>query len=227
MSILHHFPLDPFSRRVRLMLGELQLPVELIEERPGPARPELLALNPSGSVPVLFEESGIALCGAYAITEYLEETHRDVPSLIGRSQAERAETRRLVAWFDEKFHAEVSAPILGEKVIGRFLPPELGGGAPDMAHVRAGITNLRQHLAFVSDLVEARNWLAGDDLSLADLAAAAHVSCIDFLGDVPWAEFPLVRGWYQRIKSRPSFRPLLADHVRGMSAPAQYADLDF
>lgn len=227
MAILHHHPLDPFSRRIRLMLGEMALAAELIEERPGPARAELLALNPSGSVPVLFDDNGFVLCGAYAITEYLQEMHGASKSLIGTSPAERAETRRLVSWFDEKFNAEVTQPIVGEKVIGRFLPAELGGGAPDMSRVRAGISNLRAHLHVIASLTDARNWLAGPTLTAADLAAAAHLSCIDYLGDVPWHESPGAKAWYQRIKSRPSFRPLLSDNVRGMSPPGHYADLDF
>ncbi|MDP4824011.1 MAG: glutathione S-transferase family protein [Aestuariivirgaceae bacterium] len=227
MAILHHHPLDPFSRRVRLSLGELGLVPDLIEEKPGPARPELLELNPAGTVPVLFDDDGTTLCGAYAITEYLDELYGASRSLLGVDAASRAETRRLVSWFDEKFNSEVTLPIVGEKAIGRFLPAEFGGGSPDMGRVRAGIASLRAHLHVIGELTDARNWLAGDDLSAADLAAAAHLSCIDFLGDVPWHESPRAKEWYQRIKSRPSFRPLLSDHVRGILPPAAYADLDF
>ena len=133
MAILHHYTLDPFSRRIRLALAELGLSADLIEEKPGPARPELLALNPSGSVPVLFEDDGAVLCGAYAITEYLDEVHGGARALLGSTVETRAEVRRLVSWFDEKFHHDVTLAIVGEKVIGRFLPPELcsfdGAGA--------------------------------------------------------------------------------------------------
>ncbi len=227
MAILHHYPLDPFSRRARLALAELGLSVDLIEEKPGPARPEFLALNPSGNVPVLFEDDGNVICGAYAIGEYLDEIHGATRSLIGRDIHTRAETRRLISWFDEKFNHDVTLPIVGEKIISRFLPPELGGGSPDMARVRAGIASLRGHLQVIAELMEARNWLAGDELTAADLAAAAHLSCVDYLGDVPWHEAAGAKAWYQRIKSRPSFRPLLADMVRGIAPPAAYADLDF
>ena len=71
------------------------------------------------------------------------------------------------------------------------------------------------------------NWLAGDDFSLADIAAAAHISCVDYLGDVPWSDYPGAHDWYARVKSRPSFRPLLADHIPGLPPPKHYADLDF
>ncbi len=76
-------------------------------------------------------------------------------------------------------------------------------------------------------LADHRSWLAGEELSIADLSAAAHLSVIDYLGDIPWTDFPVAKLWYQRIKSRPSFRPLLGDTLRGMPASASYADLDF
>jgi glutathione S-transferase len=96
-----------------------------------------------------------------------------------------------------------------------------------MTRVRAALGRLRGHLDYLGSLAEHRWWLAGDAMSLADLAAAAHVSAVDFTGDIPWTEYPAAKAWYQRIKSRPSFRPLLADMVRGMVPPAHYADLDF
>lgn len=227
MAILHHHPLDTASRRIRLMLAELGVSFELIEEKPGPARAEFLSLNPTGQVPVLVSDEGVILCGAYPITEYLEETQSEPESLMGADVHTRAEVRRLVSWFDEKFAIEVTQPIVGEKAIKRFLSPEFGGGGPDMARVRAGKANLRVHLDIIGELAERRNWLAGPELSIADLAAAAHLSALDYIGEVPWSENPAAKSWYQRIKSRPCFRSLLADHVRGISPSSHYADLDF
>ena len=132
-----------------------------------------------------------------------------------------------MGWFDTKFYAEVSEPIITEKIIRRFMTRETGGGAPDMARVRYGLSRLRDHLDYIGSLADHRSWLAGEDLSIADLAAAAHLSVIDYLGDIPWTDFPVAKSWYQRIKSRPSFRPLLGDAVRGMSPLADYANLDF
>ena len=86
---------------------------------------------------------------------------------------------------------------------------------------------LRDHLDYIGHLADHHTWLAGDQLSLADLAAAAHISAVDYFGDIPWADYPVAKSWYQRMKSRPSFRPLLADTVRGMAPAAHYADLDF
>lgn len=227
MPKLHHFSLDPHGRRLRLSLAEYGVDVRLTEEKPWAPSAQLNALNPAGLSPVFIEDSGIAICGPEAITEYLEETlGQDKPLIPGNAIA-RAEVRRLNNWFDVKFYTEVTEPVLTEKVIRRFVAGPTGSSAPQMARVRQGLQILKSHLDYISALAEERSWLAGDDLSLADLAAAAHISAIDYLGDVPWAEHPVAQIWYQRIKSRPSFRVLLGDTVAGVAPSAHYADLDF
>ena len=227
MASLIHFSLDPFSRRVRLALAEYGADVAMIEEEPWAPSADIFSLNPAGTLPIYVENSTTVICGIEAIGEYLEETRKARASLIPGNAFERAEVRRLTGWFDTKFYAEVSEPALTEKIMRRFMGRETGGGAPDMGRVRHAMTRLRPHLVYISQLANDRAWLAGSNLSLADLTAAAHLSVIDYLGDVPWAEYPVAKTWYQRIKSRPSFRPLLADTVRGIAPPAAYADLDF
>lgn len=227
MPTLIHFALDPFSRRMRLALAEYGVPVELIDETPWDPSPDIFEINPAGTVPVYLEDSSSPISGAEAIGEYLEETKGSKVSLIPGDALERAEVRRLVGWFDTKFYAEVSEPVLTEKVIRRFLPREAGGGGMDTGRVRQAMVRLRNHLDYVAHLADNRPWLAGDHLSLADLAAAAHISAVDYFGDIPWADYPAAKSWFQRVKSRPSFRPLLADTVRGMAPASHYADLDF
>jgi glutathione S-transferase len=229
MAELFHFPLCPFSRRIRLALGEIGYEVQFREERPWDRRHDFLMINPAGTVPTLVEGSGRIVAGVLAIGEYLDElaAAKGARRLIPGSLYDRAEVRRLIEWFDIKFHAEVTWPIVHEKIDKRFMPLEMGGGGPNMDAVRAGKHNVRHHLQYIAYLTEQRRWLAGDDLSHADLAAAAHLSCVDFVGDVPWDESPGAKHWYARIKSRPSFRPLLADQMRGLAPPEAYADLDF
>jgi glutathione S-transferase len=227
MPKLLHFTLDPYSRRIRLALAEYGEASALTEERPWAPSQNLFDLNPSGILPVLVEESGLAICGIEALSEYLEETRGSRFSLLQGSALQRAEIRRLVAWFDVKFYTEVTEPLISEKVVRRFLSAEQGGGAPDMGRVRLALQKLKTHLDYLSYLVEERSWLAGDEISLADLAAAAHLSAVDYLGDLPWAEHAVVKSWYQRIKSRPSFRVVLQDSVAAMPPSASYADLDF
>jgi glutathione S-transferase len=114
-----------------------------------------------------------------------------------------------------------------EKVTKRLMLPGQGGGAPDMELVRAARQNIRYHLRYIGWMLQSRNWLAGDRLTYADLAAAAHLSSVDFLGDVPWGEDEAAKHWYARVKSRPSFRAILNDRIAGMNPSPVYADLDF
>jgi glutathione S-transferase len=222
MRILYHLPLSPFSRKVRLALAEKRIPFDLRVERVWERREEFLGMNPAGTVPVLREDNGLVVADSYAICEYLDEAYPDLP-LLGRTLAERAEVRRLVAWFDGKFYAEVTRNLLYEKQMKRLM----GRGTPDAAAIRAGHANLRPHLDYLGWLAESRVWLAGSSLTLADLCAAAHLSALDFVGDVDWSLNEAAKDWYARIKSRPCFRPLLADRVSGVTPPPHYADLDF
>ena len=222
MRRLYHLPLCPFSRKLRLVLGEKKLEVELIEEKVWERRLDFLRLNPAGAVPVLVERDGHVLCDSNAIFEYLEETGPD-PRLLPVDALERAEARRLIAWFDDKFHREVTANLLQERAFKRLAR----SGYPDSARVKAGARAIRTHLEYIGWLVERRHWLAGESLTGADFAAAAHLSCLDYLGDVPWEVSDAAKDWYARVKCRPAFRPLLSDHVPGFAPPQHYADLDF
>ena len=222
MQTLYHLWLSPFCRKVRIVLHEKKIDFDLKVENVWERRKEFLALNPAGEVPVLVEPGGTALSGSNVICEFLDEIHPE-PPLVGRHPLERAEVRRLVHWFDSKFNVEVTENLVGEKVMKRFL----GLGAPDSKAIRAGHNNINTHLSYISYLIERRKWLAGNEFTLADIAAAAHLSTIDYLGDVPWTDYHPAKDWYARIKSRPSFRALLSDHIPGVPPSKHYANLDF
>lgn len=233
MRTLYHLWLCPYARKVRIALAEKKLPFELEIEKVWERRDEFLVLNPAGEVPVLVEAANgedadgddappLVIADSTVICEYIEEACPE-PQLLGRSAAERAETRRLAAWFDLKFQREVTVNLVDEKINKRFL----GLGAPSSAAIRAGHANIGIHLAYIEFLMERRNWLAGGDFSLADIAAAAQLSCVDYVGDVPWSDHPEAKTWYARVKSRPSLRAVLADHIPGIPPPKHYADPDF
>jgi glutathione S-transferase len=222
---LIHFPLDPASRQVRLALGEKKLPFAEVVERYWQGDGRLASLNPSGLPPVLMEMRGgreLVLCESHAILEHLEERHPDYALLPDDAQG-RAEARRLIGWFDRKFTDEVNGFLLHEKMEKRLL----GLGAPELSALRRGREQLRHHLKMLEGLLHARDWLTGDFFGLADIAASAHLSVIDYMGEVPWADFPATKLWYVKVKSRPCFRPLLADRFPGLPPAAHYDDLDF
>ncbi len=221
MYRLYHYPLSPFSRKVRLVLAEKGIEVELVEERYWEERPEFLRMNPSGKVPVLKTDT-LTLAESGAICEYLDEAHPE-PALFPTNIEKRAETRRLVSWFDDKFYREVTLNLLGE----RLLKKVRGGGYPESKNVKAGSKNIRYHLKYMSYLLDRRRWLAGDRMSMADFSAAAQISCLDYISDIDWNNYEQVKDWYAKIKSRPAFRSLLADQLPGFPQPPHYADLDF
>ena len=246
-TTLSHFRFCPHSRAIRLLLAELGIDPQLAELRPWEWSKELLELNPSGDLPVLQLESagegdGTILRGSYAISEFLAatravvspnetETEGGMPArpqpapLFPGSAIDQAEVRRLVDWFHAKLHREVTAPLLESHVVPMF--KGTAHAAPEAATLRAVRANLAYHMTYVAWLADHRNWLAGHELSFADLAAGAHLSCLDYLGEVDWARFPAAKTWYQRLKSRRSFQSLLADRVPGRPPAPHYADLDF
>lgn len=223
MRILYHLWLHPFSRKVRLLLAEKGLEFELKIEKVWERRTEFLAMNPAGDVPVLIEPDGTTLTNSAVICEYLDEVYRENGTLIGNTPIERAEVRRLTAWFDGKFNREVTDNIIGEKMMKRLLKM----GEPHGPAIRAGHANIHYHLDYISFLMERRSWLAGEFFSMADITAAAHLSSIDYIGDVPWEEHEGARLWYSKVKLRSSFRPLLHDVIPGTPPTDHYKNIDF
>ncbi len=221
MHRLYHYPLSPFSRKVRLVLAEKKIEVELVEERYWEERADFLRLNPAGQVPVLRTEN-LILPESNAICEYLEERYPN-PPLLPKTPEARAETRRLTYWFDDKFYREVTKNLIGERVEKKVM----GRGYPDSKNVKTGAQKIKFHLDYMDWLLDRRRWLAGDAMTLADFSAAAQLSCLDYISDVDWNRSSLVKDWYAKIKSRPAFRSLLADQLPGFPQPAHYADLDF
>ena len=222
MWLLHQFPLCPFSRKVRLLLSEKGVAYDLVRENPWEMADAFRDLNPALRTPVLRDaERGTVLIDSRAICEYFEETVDKAPMINGTA-ANRAEIRRLVAYFDENFFADVTAPLLHERMKKRIVYRQ----SPDSKALRDAMRLANEHLDYVDYLIDNRPWLAGATMSLADLAAAAQISVADYLGGLDWSGHEQARGWYSVFKSRPSFRPLLAERMDGIQPPSHYPDVD-
>ncbi|WP_136163600.1 glutathione S-transferase family protein [Sphingomonas flavalba] len=220
---LYQFPLCPFSRKVRLLLGEKGVGYELVRESPWERRDEFLDLNPTGRTPVMVEaDKGIVLIDSNAICEYFEETVNKAPMISGTA-VNRAEIRRLVAWFDEQFHADVVGPLMHERMRKRLIDR----ASPDAGALRQAMKLALNHLDYTDYLLDHRNWLGGATISLVDLTAAAHISVADYLGGIDWRGHDQTKRWYMGLKSRPSFRPLLSERMEVISPPDHYDAVDF
>lgn len=218
---LHQFALCPFSRKIRFQCAEKGVAVALLREYPWERRDGFMELNPAGQTPVL-RDGALVLSDSGAIAEYLEETVARTP-LLGSGAAERAETRRVIAWVEGRFYAEVVAPLLGERMFKRVVAK----AAPDAATIRAAAKAAEAHLDYIDFLLDHRRWLSGAAFGLADIAAAAQLSVVDYLGGLDWDGHEPARQWYSALKSRPTFRPMLAERMEGLPPPAHYDKLDW
>lgn len=220
---LFHFTLCPFSRKVRLLLGEKGVGYDLVREYPWERRDEFVDLNPAAQTPVMAgTDRSVVLIDSSAICEYFEETVNKAP-MLGGSAANRAEVRRLVSWFDVQFHNAVVAPLMHERMLKRLTR----SGTPDSGVLREAMRAAHQHFDYLDYLLDHRNWVGGATLSLADLAAAAHISVADYLGGIDFKGHEPMKRWYAGLKSRPSFRPLLSERMDGIPPPSHYDKPDF
>lgn len=219
---LYQFPLCPFSRKVRLLLGEKGVGYTLVRESPWQRRDEFLHVNPAGETPVMRDpDRNITLIDSAAICEYLDETVEKARAITGTA-AERAEIRRLVTWFDVHFYRDITGPLMHERMLKRLVHR----AAPDAKALREAMKAAVPHLDYIDYLLDHRTWLGGATLSLADFAAAAQISVADYLGGIDWKGHEQAKRWYVALKSRPTFRPLLAERMEVISPPADYEALD-
>lgn len=219
---LHQFPLCPFSRKVRLLLGEKGVAYALLRENPWDQREEFLELNPAARTPVMTDANGTTLVDSVAISEYFDETVDKSPMIRGTA-AYRAEIRRLVAWFDQQFYGDVTAPLLHERMTKRLVNRQ----PPDAKVLREAMRLANSHLDYIDYLIDHRAWMAGPTMSMADLAAAAQISVADYLGGIDWNGHEQTKAWYAMFKSRPSFRPLLSERMEVIAPPPHYELVDF
>jgi len=222
LKLLHH-PLCADSRRVRLSMNEKNLEYDQQIINYWDSGEEFISLNTAGNLPVLLTERDHPISGVNAISEYLEEAFEDSRNLLGRSALQRAETRRLVDWFSNKFYNEVTKNLVWEKYFKRLE----GHGEPNSKALAAGRANILYHLDYIEFLTRSKRWLNGDEISLADITAATQLSVLDYCGDVPWNQNSSAKKWYAQIKIRPTFSYLLNDRVPGLVAWRDYSKLEF
>lgn len=225
MYRLYHHPICPFSRKVRIHLNAKEIGVDLIQENFWERRKEFIATNVAGTVPVLFDNSNSAVvCNSATIIEYIEEKHNESENFLGNSLVNKAEVRRIQNWFDEKFYYEVSKYILNERFFNRYLP---GVNSPNSEVLRVARRNLNAHMSYIEYLLETRKYLAGDQISVADFAAAAQISVLDYFGDINWNHYLPVKDWYSIIKSHKIFGEILKDKIPNVTPPEWYSKIDF
>lgn len=225
MRVLYHFPLCAFSRTVRIILAEKRLDFSLEYEQPWNISEELLTLDPIGIIPLFQDINGICVSGSSAVREYIEEIYPE-PNIIGSSPEARAESRRIADCFSFAFFKDVYLDIITERILKRF-SRNMTERIPDTAKMRSAMAKANTYIEYISWLVDRRNWLAGQYFSIADIYASSFISVLDYLGCINWSKHEIAKGWYVRIKSRPSFRSILKDNLSQIPPSKDYANLDF
>lgn len=221
LPTLYHMPFCPLSRKILFGIKEKAIEIEECIEKPWSPSERLLSLNPTGGIPV-FKDKDVLCRDDYVACEYIEEAYPH-PSLLSALPAQRAHIRNIVSWFDEIFYQEVYLTLFYERTLKRHIEKR----GPDTLILKKGRTVLMEHLVTINKMAEQYAYLAGKEFSWADVAGASHLSCIDYLGDIPWSTFPSAKEWYMKIKSRPSFRGFLKQSFPGISPAPLYAQLDF
>ena len=209
--LLYALPSDAPSRFVRLVLGELGLPYSLT-----PPTGETLQ-----DIPTLRDENAFLISYASCIAEYLDEAYG--PCFLGRETVTRAQSRQVWRYVDGPLNARVTEPLVYEKVHRRLS----GLGTPDSTAIQRANAAKSYYFGELAGLIEQNRWIAGPELTFADLSLAAQISLLDYLDQIDWVAFPIVADYYRRLKSRPAMRHLLHDRLEGINPSSTYADLDF
>jgi glutathione S-transferase len=218
--ILYHFSLCPFSRKVRFFLNESEIKYQKEEVEFWKREPFFMKLNPACETPILYEKKkDLVIVDSFVIVNYLANLSK---TNFWYEKNNFFETQRLEMWFDKKFYNEVSKYILEEKLYNLFTKKNING-----RRLRAGQQNLDEHIKYMEYLLNKRKWLAGEHFSLADIAGATQISCLDYLGEVRWNRYKTLKRWYLIIKSKPSFVDILQDRMDLVPPVKYYSEVDF
>jgi glutathione S-transferase len=224
MYKLYHYPLCPFSRKVRFLLSYFNVPYVLIEERFWERRESFLRISPIGTVPLLVRKNGLTLPHSELIVSHILRHYSKKGELMPLDEKEEIKVKSIALWFDEKFFNEVSRVFLYEKVIHTIKQDE----TPDVVSLNAARYNLQIHLDFLEFLLSNNSFLAGESFTIADVVASSHLSILDYLSEIKWVGVsPLIKDWYSIIKSKLAFKEILLDKIPNIKPSITYETLDF
>ncbi len=239
MLELYHAPISTCSQKVRMALCEkgLDWTDRLVDLQKGEQfAPDYVKLNPNAVVPTLVDD-GRALIESTLINEYVDDQYPGVPLKPDRAAARHA-MRLFTKQTDDQAQPAIAVltyaigarPMLlaqpKEQVMEMFakIPLEAkrnarisvyehGVAAPEVAAaIKTFVALFKGMEARLNDHV----WLAGPDISLADIAAMPYALRIDHLGLSPMireAGLPKLSDWYGRICARPSFEPAVTKYA--------------
>ena len=227
--ILYGSSFCPFSRKVEFFLEESGLDYQTVDVKYWLRKPEFIKLNPAGEVPVLKNmETKQIICDSFLICNYLDEIEHKSDELsyfdfLGNNLPEKYEVQRLHMWFDKKFYNDVVRYFIEEI----FLNSVSGNKDTNMNKINVASENLVKHIKYIEYLLSKRKWLACEMFTIADIAAAAQLSILDYQGYIDWEKYKKLKEWYITVKSKKGFRKILYEKIPGFKPYKYYSELDF
>jgi glutathione S-transferase len=224
MYKLYHYPLCPFSRKVRFLISHFNIPCMLNDERFWERRESFLKMSPIGTVPLLVKKGSLFFPHSDLIVNHIIKNYDTDFSLIPEKEEDEVRVKSISTWFDEKFFHEVSKIFLYEKVIHTMKQDE----SPDVNSLNIARYNVHIHFEFLEFLLSQNAFLAGEKFTLADITAGAHISVLDYLSEIKWSNVSvLIKDWYSIVKSKIPFKDILLDRVPNIKPSITYEILDF
>jgi len=209
MLTLYDCATAPSPRRARILLAEKGLPHQTVpvDLRAGEQFGEAFRrINPHCTVPALVTDDGPVLTDNAAIAAYVEARWPD-PPLLGRTPHEKAEVAH---W---QWRAEFEGLLAVAEVLRNTSPALAGRALPGPVRVEQipalaerGRLRVQQFFATLDERLAARQWLAGDGLSVADITALVAVDFARAVKLQPGPELAHLQRWRAALTARPAFQ---------------------
>lgn len=191
---------SPFVRKVLVVAAEKGVALEHRQLGPTSDDPQFLAASPFRKIPG-FIDGDFSLADSTAIVTYLEAKFPR-PAML----PSEAKLRATAIWYEEM--ADTVMFPAGQKVFfNRVVLPKFMKRDGDLAAAdEAQATLLPPVYAYLENAAPASGFLAGDALSIGDIAVTSILVNMHLCGaGVDAARYPKLAAYYQRISSRPSF----------------------
>lgn len=213
MNHLYTYLSCPFSQVIRIALTEANIDFEHIISKFNNIPKQVLDVCSRGDSPVLFHNE-TAYVGIYAIRNLIDNitlnkfTHQNHPEIY-----------RLLFLIEHYFTFEVMYPIYYSKILSKKI---------SASEIQEGYKNLNIHLNHLNWLSSKDYFLYGRKISWVDIVATGFILCLDYLSLIKWHEYPSLKSWYMKIKSRKSVILTIRDfRIIGYKPPMHYLELDF
>ncbi|XP_061705098.1 glutathione S-transferase 1-1-like [Cydia pomonella] len=189
MPDLYYVPGSAPCRAVLLAAKALNvnLNLKLVDLHHGEQlKPEYLKLNPQHTVPTLVDD-GLSLWESRAIITYLANKY-------GQGSTLYPEEPRARALVDQRLYFDIGT--LYQRFADYFYPQLFGGAPADQGKLQ----KIEEALKFLDTFLEGQKYVAGPNLTLADLSLIATVSSFE-VTDVDFKKYSNVKRWYETVKS--------------------------